>query len=74
VVIMGASPRPIRFVMDYRIFKTPVLSFIFRHCGAIPIASAKEDPVMMEAAFAEVATALAKRRTGRHLPGRRYYA
>ena len=58
VVIMGASPRPIRFVMDYRIFRIPVLSFIFRHCGAIPIASAKEDPVMMEKAFAEVSTAL----------------
>lgn len=58
VVIMGASPRPIRFVMDYRIFRIPVLSFIFRHCGAIPIASAKEDPEMMEKAFAEVSTAL----------------
>ena len=59
VVIMGASPRPIRFVMDHRIFKTPLLGFIFRHCGAIPIASAKEDPAMMDAAFAEVARALA---------------
>ena len=59
VVIMGASPRPIRFVMDYRIFRTPLLGFVFRHCGAIPIASAKEDPVMMEAAFAEVDKALA---------------
>jgi len=58
VVIMGASPRPVRFVMDYRIFRIPVLSFIFRHCGAIPIASAKEDPAMMEKAFAEVSTAL----------------
>jgi 1-acyl-sn-glycerol-3-phosphate acyltransferase len=59
VIIMGASPRPIRFVMDHRIFKTPLLGFIFRHCGAIPIASAKEDPAVMEAAFAEVARALA---------------
>ena len=59
VVIMGASPRPIRFVMDHRIFKTPLLGFIFRHCGAIPIASAKEDPALLEAAFAEVARALA---------------
>jgi 1-acyl-sn-glycerol-3-phosphate acyltransferase len=58
VVIMGASPRPVRFVMDYRIFRIPLLSYIFRHCGAIPIASAKEDPVMMEQAFAEVSTAL----------------
>ncbi|MBI3145063.1 MAG: MFS transporter [Pseudogulbenkiania sp.] len=58
VIIMGASPRPIRFVMDHRIFKTPVLSYIFRHSGAIPIAPAKEDPAMMERAFAEVAKAL----------------
>ena len=59
VVIMGASPRPVRFVMDHRIFRTPLLGFVFRHCGAIPIAPAKEDPAMMEAAFAEVARALA---------------
>jgi 1-acyl-sn-glycerol-3-phosphate acyltransferase len=59
VVIMGASPRPIRFVMDHRIFRTPLLGFVFRHCGAIPIAPAKEDPAMMEAAFAEVGKALA---------------
>ncbi len=59
VILMGASPRPIRFVMDYRIFRTPVLGFIFRHCGAIPIAPAKEDLALMEKAFAEVSTALA---------------
>jgi 1-acyl-sn-glycerol-3-phosphate acyltransferase len=59
VIIMGASPRPIRFVMDHRIFKTPLLGFIFRHCGAIPIASAKEDPAMLEAAFRDVSKALA---------------
>jgi 1-acyl-sn-glycerol-3-phosphate acyltransferase len=58
VIIMGASPRPIRFVMDHRIFRTPFLGFVFRHCGAIPIASAKEDPVLMEKAFAAVSTAL----------------
>ncbi len=59
VVIMGAAPRPIRFVMDYRIFRIPLLSFIFRHCGAIPIASAKDDPALMEKAFADVSAALA---------------
>ena len=59
VIIMGASPRPVRFVMDHRIFKTPLLGFVFRHCGAIPIAPAKEDPAMMEAAFTEVGEALA---------------
>lgn len=59
LVITAASRRPIRFVMDHRIFHMPVISFIFRHMRAIPIAPAKEDPAMMEAAFEEVARALA---------------
>lgn len=59
VILMGASPRPIRFVMDHRIFRTPLLGFVFRHCGAIPIAPAKDDPALLEKAFAEVAAALA---------------
>jgi hypothetical protein len=44
--------------MDHNIFKIPVLSFIFRTGGAIPIAARKDDPAMMERAFAEVAQAL----------------
>src|SRR5688500_10740418 len=39
LVILAASPRPIRFVMDHSIFKIPVLSFVFRTGKAIPIAS-----------------------------------
>lgn len=58
LVVMSASPRPVRFVMDHRIFGLPLLSYIFRHGRAIPIASAKEDPVLMEKAFAEVSAAL----------------
>ncbi len=58
IVIAAASRRPIRFVMDHRIFRTPLINFIFRHMRAIPIAPAKEDPAMMEAAFEEVARAL----------------
>ena len=60
LVISSACRRPIRFVMDHRIFRMPVISFIFRHMRAIPIAPAREDPAMMEAAFAEVARALAE--------------
>ena len=59
LVITAASRRPIRFVMDHRIFRTPVINFVFRPMRAIPIAPAKEDPAMMEAAFEEVARALA---------------
>jgi len=59
VILMGATPRPIRFVMDHRIFKTPLLGFIFRHSGAIPIAPAKEDPERLEQAFIRIDQALA---------------
>jgi 1-acyl-sn-glycerol-3-phosphate acyltransferase len=59
VVILGAVRRPIRFVMDHRIYQAPLIGFVFRHTRTIPIAPAKEDPALKEAAFAEVARALA---------------
>lgn len=58
LIIMAAAPRPVRFVLDHWVFRMPVLSYILRHSGAIPIASAKDDPVLLEQAFAEVAKAL----------------
>jgi 1-acyl-sn-glycerol-3-phosphate acyltransferase len=58
IVIMAASPRPIRFVMDHKIFRTPLLGFIFRTGKAIPIAPIKEDPWLTEKAFVDVAHAL----------------
>jgi 1-acyl-sn-glycerol-3-phosphate acyltransferase len=58
IVIMAASPRPIRFVMGHRIFRIPFLSWIFRTAKAIPIASAKEDPWLMEKSFVDIAQAL----------------
>jgi 1-acyl-sn-glycerol-3-phosphate acyltransferase len=58
VVIAACVRRPIRFVMDHRIFQIPVLSFIFRTMRTIPIAPAKEDATLKERAFAEAAKAL----------------
>jgi 1-acyl-sn-glycerol-3-phosphate acyltransferase len=58
VLLMGASPRPIYFVMDHRIFKVPVLGWLFRLAKAIPIASRKEDPAAYEAAFEAAAKVL----------------
>jgi 1-acyl-sn-glycerol-3-phosphate acyltransferase len=58
LVIMAACRRPIRFIMHHQIFKTPILSFVFRTSGAIPIASRREDPALKEAALDEVAKAL----------------
>jgi len=59
VVIAACVRRPIRFVMDHRIFRIPVLSFIFRTMRTIPIAPAKEDARMKDRAFEEAANALA---------------
>lgn len=58
VLLMAASPRPIRFVMDHRIFKVPVLGWLFKLAKAIPVAPQKEDPVAYDAAFRESAKVL----------------
>ncbi len=54
LVVGATSARPIRFVMYYRIYQSPWLGWIFRMAKAIPIAGRKEDPELMERAFAEV--------------------
>ncbi|HZM47036.1 MAG TPA: MFS transporter [Burkholderiales bacterium] len=59
LVIAAACRRPIRWVMDHRIFAVPLLSFFFRTVRAIPIAPAREDPKLLERAYAEIAAALA---------------
>ena len=59
VLLMAASPRPIRFIMDHRIFATPVLGVFFKLVKAIPIASQHEDPAVYEAAFAQARAVLA---------------
>jgi 1-acyl-sn-glycerol-3-phosphate acyltransferase len=60
LVLMGAIPRPTRFVMYHKIFNTPGLSWLFRNARAIPIANRHEDAALMEAAFAEVDKALSE--------------
>jgi 1-acyl-sn-glycerol-3-phosphate acyltransferase len=60
LVIAACCPRPIRFVMDHRIFAKPLIGLLFRHARAIPIAPAKEDAAQKARAFAEVAVALAQ--------------
>jgi 1-acyl-sn-glycerol-3-phosphate acyltransferase len=58
VLLMAASPRPIYFVMDHRIFKFPVLGWLFKLAKAIPIAPQKEDPAAYAAAFERAAQVL----------------
>ncbi len=58
LIIGGSVRRPVRFVMYYKIFRIPLLSWFFRTVKAIPIAGMKEDPHMMEQAFERVSQAL----------------
>lgn len=58
VLLMAASPRPIYFLMDHRIFRAPLLGTLFRLAKAIPIAPQKEDPAAYEAAFERAAQVL----------------
>ena len=58
VLLMAASPRPIRFIMDSRIFQVPVLGWLFRLAKCIPVAPQKDDPVTYQRAFDEAAKVL----------------
>jgi len=58
LLLMAASPRPIRFVMDVSIFRVPVLSWLFRQVRAIPIAPARVDAALKQRAFEQVSEAL----------------
>jgi len=58
VILGGSVRRPVRFVMYHTIFKIPVLNFIFRTARAIPIAPAKENAKLLDAAYEEIDLAL----------------
>jgi len=59
VLLMAASPRPIHFIMDHRVFAMPVLGWFFRLAKAIPIAPQREDPGTYELAFERARAVLA---------------
>jgi 1-acyl-sn-glycerol-3-phosphate acyltransferase len=58
IVVAACVRRPIRFIMDHRIFRVPLLNWLFRTMQAIPVASAREDAALKEAAFETAAKAL----------------
>ena len=58
VLLMAASSRPIYFLMDHRIFRMPVLGWLFRLAKAIPVAPRAEDPAAYETAFEAAAKVL----------------
>ncbi len=54
LIIGGSVRRPVRFVMYYKIFAVPLLHFIFKSGKAIPIASAKEEPQLLQDALDQI--------------------
>jgi 1-acyl-sn-glycerol-3-phosphate acyltransferase len=60
LILAASIPRPVRFVMYYKIFNIPVMRWIFKTAKAIPIAGAREDPELMRRAFDEVDAVLAE--------------
>jgi hypothetical protein len=59
LILSAATQRPIRFVMHYEFLALPLTGRIFRDAKVIPIAGAKENADVLEAAFASIAAALA---------------
>jgi 1-acyl-sn-glycerol-3-phosphate acyltransferase len=60
VLLTAASPRPIRFIMDHRIFASPLLGLLFRLVKAIPIAPRSEASEVYDNAFARARQVLAE--------------
>ena len=59
VLLMSASPRPVYFLMDSRIFQNRLLGWMFRLAKAIPIAPKAENPALYEAAMQRAQEVLA---------------
>jgi 1-acyl-sn-glycerol-3-phosphate acyltransferase len=60
LLIMALVKRPVRFVMHYSFFRLPVVKWLMRQAGVIPIANRKEDPEVLEKALESVSEALGK--------------
>src|SRR5690606_11663825 len=60
LILAATIPRPVRFVMYWKIFNIPVMRWIFRTARAIPIAGARENPALMQQAFDAIDAALAE--------------
>ncbi|WP_223668754.1 MFS transporter [Kangiella shandongensis] len=58
LIIGGTVRRPMRFVMYHKIFKIPILSFIFKTARAIPIAGRHENPELLNEAMYQISEAL----------------
>ena len=54
LILSAVSPRPMRFIMYYKFFEIPLLRHLMKQARVIPIAGAKEDPEILEQAYAQI--------------------
>jgi 1-acyl-sn-glycerol-3-phosphate acyltransferase len=54
MIIAAGVRRPLRFVMYYKFAQLPLLRYLLKQAGAIPIAGKNEDPVIFEQAFVRI--------------------
>lgn len=54
LIIAGAIRRPIRFIMDSRIYQTTGLHWFFKTAQTIPICPQHQDPEIYDAAFKQI--------------------
>lgn len=58
ILIMSASPRPVRFVIDHAYYYAKGMRFWFKQAHLIPIATKREDPEILNQAFLDMKTGL----------------
>lgn len=62
LVVLGGIHRPVRFVMWHTYYHLPLVRYLFRDAGAIPIASGKTHPEILQAAYDAIDQSLAEGR------------
>ncbi len=60
IIIHAICPRRLRFVMDNDIYSLPVLNWLFRSVGAIPVADPRKDRHLVRKSYELIADALEK--------------
>ncbi len=60
LVVAAAIKRPVRFVMYYKFAGIPILKYLMKHAGVIPIAGKNEDNEIFERAFQKISECLSQ--------------
>tara|TARA_Y100000768_G_scaffold339404_1_gene282609 strand:+ start:12960 stop:14783 length:1824 start_codon:yes stop_codon:yes gene_type:complete len=58
LVIYGCIDRPVRFIMSHKYHSLPIIGFLFKDAGVIPIATRSENEELLEKAYLEIQKAL----------------